>query len=272
MLHSRSRALTCAIVLACLVSASGCVTRGYPTHGGGKRFYNEQAIVTRSIDAALAEIDFGKVVAALPAEDRQRGTIAVHLFAVAHSGGGVQTPSSGLFGGILGGSLLFGGSGDQSVLGAGQQGIGAAVHAVPLGVGAVPGNPNGYFAFGFESADDIRYLMGRVIGRLGEVGLRVETPTANAGRRPVLCIMISELGIDQSDFNALVYSEKKLRARAALEAFLVGHHPDDPEPDSIATTAIGKGAATFRFREDFFLGCGPLSGGVPEQDVAEDGR
>lgn len=231
-----------------LLLASGCATRGYPTHGGGKRFAHEQAIIAGSIDDAMAQIDFRKVEATLDPNSRQYGKIAVQIYPMSHSGGGVQTGSTGFLGGLFGVSPVLGGS---------EQ----AAAAVALAGAASPG---AYMPFGFESADDLRYLMGRLVERLGEQRLRVVQPVSGADEA-TLCVLVRELGIDQSDFNALVYNEKKLVARTALEIFVVGKDPENPNETSLVATPIGKAASAWRFREDYFLGFGPISGGVPEE-------
>jgi len=121
-----------------------------------------------------------------------------------------------------------------------------------------------YMPFGFESADDLRYLMGRLVERLGAHGLQVVAPVMDT-TEPTLCVLVREFGIDQSDLNALIYTEKKLTARTSVEVFVVG--PDRKDPNDTTgwiATPIGKGASAWRFREDYFLGFGPLSGGTPE--------
>lgn len=247
--------------LLALAMFPACVTRGYPTHGGGKRFAPEQAIVTRSIDGALSQVDFSGVKDLIAAPDLGPTSVAVQVFSVAHSGGGVQS-SAGFLGSLLGITPVIG-SGQQG--GGGWQPPSAPAHgyqAVAAGAvaNALPAGPGTYSAFAFESADDIRYLMGRVVERLGAAGLRVATPKGEHAN-PVICILVSELGIDQSDFSALVYSEKELVARTSVEAFLISNG----EKDSVVTTPLGRGTSAWRFREDFFLGFGPLSGGVPEE-------
>jgi hypothetical protein len=241
----RIAALSC---VPLLLLASGCATRGYPTHGGGKRFSHEQAILAGSIDDAMAQVDFRKVAATLDAQSKNDGKIAVQIYPMSHSGGGVQTSSTGFLGGLLG---------VGPVLGGGQQ---AAAAAMVAGA-ASPGN---YMPFGFESADDLRYLMGRLVERLGEQKLRVVQPLPDA-QVATLCVLVRELGIDQSDFNALIYNEKKLVARTSVEIFVIGRDPANPNETSLVATPIGKADATWRFREDYFLGFGPLSGGKPEE-------
>lgn len=245
---------------ALAATLAGCVSRGYPTHGGGKRFFHEQALVTNAIDAAVAQVPFDRVKEVVDASDAKNdGSIAVQVFSVAHSGGGVQTGATGPLAGIFGASPVLGGA---------QQGGGG--NTVALGsAGAAAGGGN-YFAFGFESADDVRYLMGRVTERLGSVGLRVVSPTADVGK-PMLCVLVRELGIEQSGFNAFIYQEKKLAARASVELFVVARRADGDPGVNVESVPIGRGAATWRFREDFFLGFGPLTGGEPEPDPIDQG-
>jgi hypothetical protein len=220
-----------------LLFAAACATRGYPAHGGGKRFFTEQALVTRSIDDAISQIDFTRV----RSDVGDVSDIAVQIFSVAHSGGGATSDPSSFF------PFL-------NQLGPGA----AAMPVLPVG-----GTSSGYFAFGFESADDIRYLMGRLIGKLAEVGLRVVTPRAEAAPGPVLCVLVGELGIDLSGFNAVVYREKELRARTSLELFVVAGGVGGTAG---TTTKIGRGAATYRFEEDYFLFFGPLVTAVPMRE------
>lgn len=245
----------CAMTILALLT--GCVTRGYPTHGGGKRFFQEQAIVTGSIDGAMDQIQFDKLDDLVsPDPGTQQKTIGVHVFSVAHSGGGVSTSSSGAFGAILGG-----------LIGGGPEFRHNPTLSQPLVAPLASVQGNGYLSYAFGSADDIRYVMGRLIAKLGAEGIAVQTADT-ATDKPTLCILIRQLGISQSDFNALVYSEKLLRARSSIEAFVV----HKIEGGGLKATPIGEGTSTMRFREDFFFGIGPLSGGRPEIDTMEDGQ
>jgi len=250
------------LAIATLTLMVGCTTRGYPTHGGGKRFFQEQALIAGTIDRALNAIDFSQLSDLVPSDSStQTKPISVHVFSVAHSGGGISNGSSGAFGGVLGG-LFGGGFGGGSRI----NHNGAAAQALAAPLSGVQGN--GYLSYAFGSADDIRYVMGRLIGKLGQEGLSVQTADTPDPTKPTLCILIRQLGIGQSDFNALVYSEKVLRARSSIEAFVV----HTPEGAGTIVTPLGEGTSTMRFREDFFFGIGPLSGGRPEVDDTEDGQ
>lgn len=256
-----------AITLLLLTLLAGCVTRGYPTHGGGKRFFQEQALVTGAIDSALDQINFeplGEMIT------RDAGTkaksIGVHVFSVAHSGGGISNGGNGVFGSALGG--LFGGS----FGGGSAKRNHSNAFSAPLAPALNGVKGDGYLSYAFGSADDIRYVMGRLIGKLGQEGLSVQTAEKQSADKPTLCILIRQLGIDQSDFSALVYSEKLLRARSSIEAFVV-HQTENEDKEKVTTvTPLGEGTGTMRFREDFFFGIGPLSGGVVEVDTTEDGQ
>ncbi|MCR9244163.1 MAG: hypothetical protein NXI31_03970 [bacterium] len=263
MNRSRFRIASLGALLA-LSMLPACVTRGYPTHGGGKRFAHEQAIVTRSIDSALAQIDFSKIAKNLDATSAKDDSVAVQIFSVSHSGGGVQSGGGAFLGGLIG---------MTPVIGSALQGRSNATPSIPAsmhplttaGVAAARTGPGSHSSFAFESADDIRYLMGRLVDHIGRQKLRVVTPR-DGEPRAVLSIVVSELGIDQSDFSALVYSEKELQARTTIDAFLVS----PGKTGEVGYTSLGRGSSAWRFREDFFLGFGPLSGGVPEEMMLEE--
>ncbi len=63
---TRSRLLLVPAALAALTGLAGCVTQGFPNHGGGKRFYLEQHLVVRSAEGALEQIDWAEVPKAGP--------------------------------------------------------------------------------------------------------------------------------------------------------------------------------------------------------------
>lgn len=248
-MNSPHRPFGSATAIVALALLAGCATRGYPTHGGGKRFSHEQDVVARSIDRAIARLDLTRLLDLADAKSRSERKIPVQIYPMAHSGGGVQTGSTGLFGSLFG---------VAPVLGAAEQGMAApAVSGPQAAFGA-------YSAYGFETADDLRYLMGRLVARLGDAGLQCIAPKEGE-TRSVLCLLVSELGIDQSDFSALVYTEKQLVARTRIEAFLVGPDPEAANKIDVKCVPLGIGASAWRFREDYFLGFGPISGGVAEE-------
>lgn len=227
----------------------GCVTRGYPTHGGGKRFFREQQVVSAAINGALGQLDLSQLSECKPKDK----AVPLQVFSMSHSGGGVQNGSGIGVGGLLGGLLGFGTA-------AAFANGGSPAAAYPAAVAAGSAAPGGYSTYLVESADDLKYLTGALVRELGNLGYAVKQPKAGASGG-VLTILVSELGIDQNDLNLIVYGEKRLKARAVMEAFWVNHNAD-----SGTTTyhSLGRGGATSTFSEDFFLGFGPLSGEVVE--------
>jgi hypothetical protein len=242
---------------ACLLSltAVGCTTRGFPNHGGGKRFFQEQALVTQSIDDALAAVDWPQLKDLVKSVTDAPPSLAVQIYCVSHSGGGAQSPASPNLG--MGFQVHPAGAHRQLPQDA-RDPVRAGVQQT-----AAAGAPTNYMAFAFESADDIRYLMGRVVQQLGEQGIEVAIPT-DSTPDTVLCLLVGELGTDHSNFNALIYAERVLTARTRVEAYLL-HRVTDPGPTA-RLRKLGGGAGQFRLRENYFLGFGPLSGGTPERD------
>ena len=71
------RTLLALILLTC---ATGCgVFRGIPTHGGGKRFDEEQRVVAGAIRQTLADLDLSEL---------QSKKVAINLECIAQDGGG----------------------------------------------------------------------------------------------------------------------------------------------------------------------------------------
>lgn len=72
-----------ALALALAAALGGCAQfRGIPTHGGGKRFDEEERVVSGSIRRALADMDLKEL----------RGkNVVIQLESIAHSGGGFIT-------------------------------------------------------------------------------------------------------------------------------------------------------------------------------------
>jgi hypothetical protein len=85
------------ILLALSLAVGGCgVFRGIPTHGGGKRFDEEQRVVAGAIRRTLADMDFKEL------ENRK---VAVNLECISQDGGGsVSFPGISNIGAGLSGS------------------------------------------------------------------------------------------------------------------------------------------------------------------------
>lgn len=69
--------------MALAVALSGCsVYRGIPTHGGGKRFDEEQAVVSRAARHTLEQMDFSAL---------KGKRVAIFTISMAHNGGGAAS-------------------------------------------------------------------------------------------------------------------------------------------------------------------------------------
>jgi hypothetical protein len=249
---NRMKTIRWSVLLA--LFASGCVSRGYPTHGGGKRFFREQEVVGRAIDAAVESLQYDRI----PAEVRSLGVLPVQMFSLAHSGGGVQTSSN------IGVGAVFG-----SLFGSGAVGDGGADLGAPAAVAVTGSGPGSYASYAFESADDARYLMGALMVELAKVGIRPGL-SEKAGDTQ-LYVLVKELGIDQNDLNLIVYGEKRLAARVVLEAWLVySGDVDGKVGKQRLLQSLGRGEATYTFSEDFFLGFGPLNSRRIEGAVTDE--
>lgn len=84
MIVSYFRSICCILLLIALVAAGGCgVFRGIPTHGGGKRFDEEQRVVAGAVRQSISQIDF---------TDLAGRRVQIIIESIAHDGGGTFTP------------------------------------------------------------------------------------------------------------------------------------------------------------------------------------
>ena len=56
-----TKVLSQAVLPVLLVASSGCVFRDIPSHGGGKRFDEEQRMVAKAIRQAVADMDLSEL-------------------------------------------------------------------------------------------------------------------------------------------------------------------------------------------------------------------
>src|SRR3954468_9103143 len=71
---------TAIVVLACALAAGGCGDfRGIPSHGGGKRFDEEQRVVAGSIRRTLADMDL---------KELQAKRVQISIECISQDGGG----------------------------------------------------------------------------------------------------------------------------------------------------------------------------------------
>ena len=235
----------------CLTQVA-CVSRGFPNHGGGKRFYREQQVLTRSVQTALDRIPFEEIGVAADGKPVQ-----VYVLCVGDQGGGSGQASNGS---SLLNTISFGLLGDDG--------------PVPgIGRGAIPTAPivtprDTYTPFSFANALDLEYLRGELMVRLAAANVRIASGgnIGSEGAGPetsslYLYVLVTQFGIDKSDLNLLVYSEEKLEARTALRVVLVDNHAESGATASPPLQA----SATFNYMENFVLGFGPVNGGLIEE-------
>lgn len=221
-----------ALAAACLAAGlASCVTQTIPTHGGGKRFFYEQAVVTASVDHALAQLDVS------PLTDKDFEVAKVYVVAMGDEGGGIES-GGGFFG-------VFGATGNGF---AGSSGDGAAA----IG-GTDDSGRTGSHAF--ANARDIEYLSGRVTQFLESKGIRV----AEANESQVdleIYFLVSQFGTSKSSFSLLVYQEVELAGRTSLEAFALTGEKSGLD----RYIPLGAGECSATYKASYFFGYGPLRG------------
>jgi len=222
-----------ALAAACLAAGLGsCVTQTIPSHGGGKRFFYEQAVVTASVDHALAQLDVS------PLEDKGIKQANVYVIAMGDEGGGIESG-----GGLLG---VFGANGNGF---AGSSGEGAAA----IGDSGRSGS------HAFANARDIEYLSGRVTQFLESKGIRVAEVEDSEVEHEIY-FLVSQFGTFKSSFNLLVYQEVELAGRTSLEAFALTGTKSSENSSEVRYIPLGAGECSATYKASYFFGYGPLRG------------
>ncbi len=230
----RRVAALCAVV--CLSFFASCSTHGIPGHGGGKRFFIEQRVVTEAAKKAVEEIKWENV-----GKDK---TVQLLVTAMGDQGGGSQAGGNGGF---------FAGIGE--IFGMGAGGVSAGTSS-----GFVSANfqPAMFGSYAFANANDVLYLEELIAANLEENGVRIATRTSMEGN-PVIDgtvhVLVHEYGTDQSQFSALIYSEDKLKASTSLEAVYLPMEPGEGNP----RIPLGSHRSVKQYKEAYFLGFGPLN-------------
>lgn len=227
-----------ATVLAC---ASSCVSTSVPTHGGGKRYFYEQAIVARAADEAFGQLNLDGLK-----QKTDGKPVEVFVIAMGDEGGGVDaggsiTSAIGLTSGNFAPSAS--GANATGALGAAQMttGTGSASHA-------------------FANARDIEYLRGRAIQVLSAAGVQIATSaTAKESTAGAVYFLVSEYGTAKDNLQLVVYSETNLAARACIDGYFVPGN--QPRGAAATLLALGRGECTTLYRTEFVFGYGPVNGG-----------
>jgi len=222
--------------------ATGCASHGFPAHGGGKRFFLEQRVVSAAAQEAVASLDFQSLAGK---------TVKLEVTAMGDQGAGTQSRSESSFGlAGLGGFL----------------GLGSSGVAAGNSTGIVQGgySPGQYSSQGIANANDVLYLKGLIAEAMWRAGVKIAgiTPSKQSktdlnSAAGTVYVLVHEFGTDQSDFNLFVYSEEKLRSSTALSAFFLPA-ADGAEP--LQLQSIGEGGAVKLYKEAFLFGFGPISG------------
>ena len=200
-----SSSFLCLIVLsASAMPLGGCgVFRGIPSHGGGKRFDEEQRVVAAAVRRTVADMDLS---------DLRGKRVAITLDSIAHEGGGnVSFPG---ITGVSGGASANEGDGISSQINPGQPGGPAWINSnANSGYGGNVGlhyrAETSYGTHGASTAPDVAYLKASLDRKARHAGLILgggEPPDA------VLYVLVDVLGTNRSHRGGLVGSSDTLLA------------------------------------------------------------
>lgn len=214
------------IASACMCS---CVSQNIPAHGGGKRLFYEQALISKAVDSAIDQLDLDEVKADLEASDT-RNAVEVYVIAMGDEGGGAGSEPS------LFGALFSRPAANQPSVAVGGHSGSSSTHA-------------------FSNARDIEYIRGKVLQSLAGSGVPIATEQADTNGK--LYLLVSEFGTAKETFQLILYSESKLTARAAMEAFYV---TPGPAGSLNEFSSLGKGECTTEYLARYVFGSGPIHG------------
>jgi len=179
-----TRALLVLLPALLLPVLAGCQGLAMPHHGGGKRFYPEQQLISGMIRAAVEGLDFSSL----------RGrTVQLQILAVGDEGGGTLA-ASGLLGALVGGGTALGGATSASP---------------PSSV---------YQPHAFANARDLDVLKGRILERLARSGVRLDTAGTGAVDGTVY-VIVDSFGTKRWGRDFIVFREDHLSGRVDLDSF-----------------------------------------------------
>lgn len=213
------------LVSTCL-SATGCVFRGIPQHGGGKRAYFEQQALAESARSALDGVDWQALAGR---------TVVVNLYGVDDLGGGE---------GGGGGMFLFGGAGFGWADAQPKKGTSESASIALAGSVA-----RDYSAYAFSNKGDYEYLKGLIISKVLMAGGRIAAAKSGDADSELL-VLVSNYGTNRYTDSYVVMWTEYLKARTTIEAFLRpygasgGAQRLTPKPTS----------ARFAYSESYILG------------------
>ena len=211
------------ILVACTALCS-CVTQTVPNHGGGKRFFYEQAIIAKATESAVEGLNLDGIPVDNP--------IDLFVIAMGDEGGGSD-----------------GASGALSFLSLGKSGSSSANSVAAT----VPAGGGGGISHAFANARDIEFVRGKVLQAVASKGIPVSAgaKTAASVVGGALYVLVSELGTLKEGINLFVYNETKLSSRVAMEAFFVPKGTVEGEPQGYVP--LGEGACTTQYSAAYLL-------------------
>jgi hypothetical protein len=203
------------LAVALTLVASGCgVWRGIPSHGGGKRFDEEQRVVAAAVRRTLADMDLSEL----------RGKrVAITLDSIANDGGGnISFPG---FTGVSGGASANEGDGISSQITPGLAGQPSWINSNSnSGYGGNVGfhyrAETSYGTHGFSTSPDVAYLKAALEMKARHAGLLLTGP---GEPEVMLYVLVDVLGTNRSHRGGLVGSTETLLA--SCECTYYAHDP-----------------------------------------------
>jgi hypothetical protein len=239
------RALVMLLTIALsAVSGGGCgVWRGIPTHGGGKRFDEEQRVIAQAIRQSLADMDLRDLVGL-------RTQIVIE--SLGHEGGGaVSFPGlSSINAGVVGNE---GDSNSIQVLPGSPGGPSAINTNSNTGIGGNFGlnwNTNLlYSPHAFSTAPDLGYFSAALEMKARHAGVQ----PAAAEPQAILFVLVDVLGTNRSRRDSIVSNSDTLRATCECTYYAV-----NPQNGQLLFEARRASSAA-TYRETHLLGVTSVS-------------
>lgn len=224
-------------ILALVLALSGCgVFRGIPSHGGGKRFDEEQRVVAAAVRQSLSQIDFGPLAGK---------RVQIITDCIAQDGAGNFTPP-GLQNFSLNGNFS---SNNGNVIRLDRNADEIAVDDSRSNNTNIGGNVNYqinpiYSSHPFSSAGDLSYLRATLDMHARHAGVKLTAQDPDV----ILYVLIDVLGTNRSRSDRIVMNSDSLVATCETTYYAV-----DARTQDLILTAQ-RTAATALYRETRGLG------------------
>lgn len=190
------------LVLLAVLFSSGCGTyRGIPTHGGGKRFDEEQRIVAGAIRQAIGDMELAEL---------RTKKVRIALESIAHDGGGtINWPGLQSVG--VGGSL------SRNVMDANQPWTSQVTNLASANGSLSYQVSPGFYPAVFSTQPDLAYLKGVL-----EMKLRMDGIVLNdAQPETVLFVLVDILGTNRSRTDKLLEVDDDYEASCELTYYAI---------------------------------------------------